>query len=62
MDCSLPGSSVRGISRVGHDLGTKPPPPLYVKQIGSGGLMYDTGNPKSVLHDKLEGWGGEGSV
>ena len=24
--------------------------------------MYDTGNPKSVLHDKLEGWGGEGSV
>jgi len=24
--------------------------------------MYDTGNPKSVLHDNLEGWGGEGSV
>ena len=22
--------------------------------------MYDTGNPKLVLCDKLEGWGGEG--
>ena len=27
MDCSLPGSSVHGIARVGHDLATKPPPP-----------------------------------
>ena len=28
MDCSLPGSSVHGVARVGHDLATKPPPPL----------------------------------
>ena len=27
MDCSLPGSSVHEIARVGHDLATKPPPP-----------------------------------
>ena len=27
MDCSLPGSSVHGIARVGHNLATKPPPP-----------------------------------
>ena len=26
-DCSLPGSSVHGVTRVGHDLATKPPPP-----------------------------------
>ena len=27
MDCSLPGSSVRGIARAGHALAAKPPPP-----------------------------------
>ena len=27
MDCSLQGSSVHGVSRFGHDLATKPPPP-----------------------------------
>ena len=27
MDCSLPGFSVHGITRVGHGLVTKPPPP-----------------------------------
>ena len=32
MDCSLPGSSVHGTSRVGHDLATKPPPPPYIKE------------------------------
>ena len=32
----------------------------YVKEIASGTLMYDTGNPKLVLCDNLEGWGGEG--
>ena len=26
MDCNLPGSSVHGVIRVGHDLATKPPP------------------------------------
>ena len=31
----------------------------YVKEIASGTLMYDTGNPKLVLCDNLEGWGGE---
>ena len=31
----------------------------YVKQIASGRLMYDTGNPKPVLGDNLEGWGWE---
>ena len=25
MDCSLPGSSVHGVARVGHDLVTNPP-------------------------------------
>ena len=42
---------------------TKPPPPYtlpYVKQIASGSLMYDEGNPKLVLCDNLEGWGREG--
>jgi len=29
-DCSLPGSSVYGVTRVGHDLATKPPPPPQV--------------------------------
>ena len=32
----------------------------YIKWIGSGGLMYDSGNPKLVLCDSLEGWGAEG--
>ena len=27
--------------------------------MASGSLMYDTGNPKPVLGDNLEGWGGE---
>ena len=27
MDCNLSGSSVHGVTRVGHDLATKPPPP-----------------------------------
>ena len=27
MDCSLPGSSAHGITRVRHDLATEPPPP-----------------------------------
>ena len=31
----------------------------YVKQIASGNLVYDTGNPKPVLCDNLEGWEGE---
>ena len=31
-----------------------------VKQIASGNLIYDTGNPKWVLCDNLEGWGGDG--
>ena len=34
----------------------------YVKQIASGSLMYDAGNPKPVLCDNLEGQGGEGGV
>ena len=33
----------------------------YVKWIASGSLMYDAGNPKLVLCDNLERWGGEGS-
>ena len=32
----------------------------YVKQIASGSLMYDAGNPKPVLRDNPEAWGGEG--
>ena len=36
MDCSLPGSSVHGVPRVGHDLVTKPPPPnIRAKQTVS---------------------------
>ena len=34
----------------------------YAKQITSGSLMYDTGHPKPVVWDKLEGWGGEGGA
>ena len=33
---------------------------LYIKQIASGSLMYDTGSAKLVLCDSLEGSGGEG--
>ena len=33
MDCSLPGSSVHGITRVGHDLVTKPPTTTTTKYI-----------------------------
>ena len=29
MDCSLPGSFVHGVTRVGHDLTTKSPPPIF---------------------------------
>ena len=32
----------------------------YVKQIASGNLVYDTGNPKPVLCDNLKGWDGVG--
>ena len=32
----------------------------YVKQTAGGSSMYDAGNPKPVLWDNLEGWGGEG--
>ena len=31
----------------------------YVKQIASGSLMCNSGHPRSVLCDNLEGWGGE---
>lgn len=31
----------------------------YVKQISSGSLMSDAGNPRPVLCEGLEGWGGE---
>ena len=34
----------------------------YVKQIASGSLLYDSGHPKLVLCDNLEGWAGEGAV
>ena len=47
-----------GLQRVGHDRVTKHS--VYVKQIASRSLMYDAGHPKSVLHDNLEEWGGEG--
>ena len=33
---------------------------LYVKQMASGGSIYDAGSPKSVLCDNLEGWDEEG--
>ena len=33
----------------------------YVKQTASGSLRYDSGYPKSVLWDNLEGWGEERS-
>ena len=32
----------------------------YVKQRASGNLPYDTGNPKPVFCDNLEGWDGVG--
>ena len=32
----------------------------YVKQIASGSLIYDTGNPKPVHCDSLEEWDREG--
>ena len=32
----------------------------YIKQPASGSLLYDAGNPKPVLCDNLDGWGGQG--
>ena len=32
----------------------------YVKWVASKNLLYDTGNPKSVVCDSLEGWDTEG--
>ena len=32
----------------------------HIKQIASGNLLYDSGNPKLVLCDYLEVWEGEG--
>ena len=32
----------------------------YVKQIGSGNLLYEAGNPQAVLCDNLEGRDGVG--
>ena len=34
----------------------------YVKQIASGNLLHDAGNPRLVLCDNLERWDGEGSI
>ena len=33
----------------------------YVKQIASASSMHEAGQPKPVLWDNPEGWGGEGS-
>ena len=33
MDCSLPGSSVDEVTRVGHDLATKPPLPPPITEL-----------------------------
>ena len=33
--------------------------PPYVKQVASGKLLYDSGNPNLVFNN-LEGWEGEG--
>ena len=33
MDCSLPGSSVHEVTRVGHDLATKPPLPPPITEL-----------------------------
>ena len=33
---------------------------LCIKWMASGNLLYDTGNPRSVLCDNLEGRDGEG--
>ena len=40
--------------------GIKTHPLSRVKQIASGNLLYDTGNPKLGLCDNLEGRDGEG--
>ena len=34
----------------------------YVKQTASGSLLYDSGKPKPVLCDNLDGWGGQGGI
>ena len=41
----------RGIIALKHTL-------PYVKQTARGSLIYDSGHPKPVLGDSLEGWGG----
>ena len=41
----------RGIIALKHTL-------PYVKQTARGSLIYDSGHPKPVLGDNLEGWGG----
>ena len=54
MDCSLPGSSVHGIARVGHDLATKPPPPHRIEERwccvawGNGSVVVTTRNENEM--------------
>ena len=36
IDCSLPGSSVHGVARAGHDLAMKPPPVVLFVVLTSG--------------------------
>ena len=43
--CSLPGSSVHGVARVGHNLATKPPPPT---------TNHTWGNSSQESHPKEE--------
>ena len=46
MDCRLPGSSVHGVARVGHNLVTKPPPPPPPPPTHTWGNSSQESHPK----------------
>ena len=63
MDCSLPGSSVHGIARVGHSLVTKPLPPPQGNMVGftSREAELCPGQRAEDRHEGLRGCAGPGS-
>ena len=54
MDCSLPGSSVHGVTRVRHDLVTKPPPPHIYTHTHTYIHINNKGNNNNDLVDWRE--------
>ena len=61
MDCGLPGSSVHGIARVGHNLATKPPPQGNMVDFTSWEAALCPGQRAEDRQARLGGCAGPGS-